>query len=81
MVHTFRRMLRFIDPKQFAKCFILWAKEIARRSQGNIIAIDGKTARGAKDNGNESSLIHIVSVWSSQNNLFLGQVKTGREEQ
>lgn len=75
-VHTFRRVFRLIDPKQFEKCFILWTKEIARRSKGDMIAIDGKTARGAKDNGNDKSLIHIVSAWSSQNNLFLGQVKT-----
>lgn len=75
-VHTFRRVFRLIDPKQFEKCFILWTKEIARRSRGDIIAIDGKTARGAKDKGNDTSMIHIVSAWSSQNNLFLGQVKT-----
>lgn len=75
-VHTFRRVFRLIDPKQFEKCFILWTKEIARRSKGDIIAIDGKTIRGAKDNGNDTSKIHIVSAWSSQNNLFLGQVKT-----
>jgi len=75
-VHTFRRVFRLIDPKQFEKCFILWTREIARRSRGDIVAIDGKTARGAKDNGYEASMIHIVSAWSSQNNLFLGQVKT-----
>lgn len=78
-VHTFRRVFRLIDPKQFEKCFILWTKDLARRSKGDIIAIDGKTARGAKDNGNESSLIHIVSAWSSQNNLFLGQVRTNEK--
>jgi len=42
-----------------------------RRSRDDIIAIDGKTARGAKGNGSDTSLIHIVSAWSSQNNLFL----------
>ncbi len=78
-VHTFRRVFKLIDPKQFEKCFILWTKDIARRSRGDIIAIDGKTARGAKDNGNDTSLIHIVSAWSSQNNLFLGQVKTNEK--
>ena len=54
-VHTFRRVFRLIDPKQFEKCFILWTKEIARRSRGSIVAIDGKTARGAKDNGSDTS--------------------------
>lgn len=75
-VHTFRRVFRIIDPKQFEKCFILWTKEIARRSKGDVIAIDGKTVRGAKDTGQEKSPIHIVSAWCSQNSLCLGQVKT-----
>lgn len=30
-VHTFRRVFRMIDPKQFEKCFILWVKDIARQ--------------------------------------------------
>lgn len=75
-VHTFRRVFRMIDPKQFEKCFIRWVKDISRRSKGDIVAIDGKTARGAIEAGKEKSSIHIVSAWTSQNNLFLGQVKT-----
>jgi predicted transposase YbfD/YdcC len=78
-VHTFRRVFRMIDPKQFEKCFILWVKEISRRSKGEIVAIDGKTARGAKNTDQETSPIHIVSAWTSQNNLFLGQVKTNEK--
>lgn len=78
-IHTFRRVFRLIDPKQFEKCFIRWVKDIARRSKGNIVAIDGKTVRGAKEADQESSPIHIVSAWTSQNNLFLGQVKTNEK--
>ena len=78
-VHTFRRVFRMIDPKQFEKCFIRWAKEIARRSKGDIVAIDGKTARGAVEAGQDKSPIHIVSAWTSQNNLFLGQVMTDQK--
>jgi predicted transposase YbfD/YdcC len=78
-IHTFRRVFRLIDPKQFEKCFIRWVKDIARRSKGNIVAIDGKTVRGAKEADHESSPIHIVSAWTSQNNLFLGQVKTNEK--
>jgi predicted transposase YbfD/YdcC len=75
-VHTFRRVFRMIDSKQFEKCFIRWVKEISRRSKGDIVAIDGKTARGAIEADQDKSPIHIVSAWTSQNNLFLGQVKT-----
>ena len=78
-VHTFRRVFRMIDPKQFEKCFIRWVKEISRRSKGDIVAIGGKTARGAVESGQDRSPIHIVSAWTSQNNLFLGQVKTNEK--
>ncbi len=54
-IHTFRRVFRMIDPKQFEKCFILWVQEIARRSRGDIVAIDGKTARGAKESSEDKS--------------------------
>lgn len=78
-VHTFRRVFRMIDSKQFEKCFILWVKEIARRSKGDIVAIDGKTVCRAKDGEQERSPIHIVSAWTSQNDLFLGQIKTNEK--
>ena len=75
-VHTFQRIFRMIDPKQFEKCFIYWVKEIARNTKGAVVAIDGKTARGARDVGQEKSPIHIVSAWMNKNGLALGQVKT-----
>jgi len=78
-VHTFRRVFRMIDPKQFEKCFIYWVKEIARDTKGTIVAIDGKTARGARDAGQEKSPIHIVSAWINKNGLVLGQVKTNEK--
>lgn len=78
-IHTFRRVFRMINPKQFEKCFILWARDIAKRSKGGIVAFDGKTACGAKESNQDKSPIHIVSAWSSQNNLFLGQIKTNEK--
>jgi predicted transposase YbfD/YdcC len=75
-IHTFRRVFRMIDTKQFEKCFIYWIKNIARETKGKVIAIDGKTARGAKDTTEDKSPIHIVSAWMSQTGLVLGQVKT-----
>lgn len=39
-----------------------------------VIAIDGKTVRGAKSNG-EKSPVHIVGAWATQHNLVAGQVK------
>ena len=38
--------------------------------------IDGKTLRSSYQDGDKKSAIHMVSAWSSINNLVLGQVKT-----
>ena len=72
---TIRRVLDTIDPKQFEKCFVSWARDITIFSKegGDTIAIDGKTMKGSKDG---DKVTHIISAWCSANNLVLGQVKT-----
>ncbi len=44
-------------------------------NKGQVISIDGKTVKGAKEHGKKSP-IHIVSAWAEENNLVLGQIKT-----
>src|SRR5690606_30536099 len=39
-----------------------------------VIAIDGKTARGSGDLQDAKKALHVVSAWSSANNLVLGQI-------
>lgn len=78
-IHTFRRVFRMIEPKQFEKCFIYWVKDIARNTKGAVVAIDGKTVRGAKEDGEEKSPVHIVSAWMNRNSLVLGQVRTNEK--
>lgn len=73
---TFERTFRWIDPKQFEKCFIHWVREIAELADRSIVAIDGKTMCGAFDTDDKRSPIHIVSAWASENGMVLGQVKT-----
>lgn len=76
---TFERVNESIDPVSFAKCFIAWTQDIAERSAGTIVAIDGKTSRGSFDNQLEKSAIHIVNAWISSNSLILGQLKTSEK--
>lgn len=66
---TFRRTISRIDPDAFQQAFIAWVSGIGR--QGGIIAIDGKTLRGTKVNGNKP--LHIVSAWATSQHLTLGQ--------
>ncbi len=45
-------------------------------TDGNVIAIDGKTLRGTYDKGKRQGAIHMVSAFSAANQVVIGQVKT-----
>ena len=72
---TFNRVFSAIDSEQFESCFVQWVKTLAALTDKEVVAIDGKTIRGAKASGKKSP-IHMVSGWACENNLVLGQVKT-----
>lgn len=72
---TFNRVFSAIDPTQFEHCFINWVQELAKLNDKEVVAVDGKSLRGAKSHGKKSPY-HIVSAWASEQNLVLGQVKT-----
>ena len=72
---TFRRVLSSIDPIQFRECFSSWMNAVHEATQGEIIPIDGKTLRRSFDKATGKSAIHMVSAWSSQDHLVLGQIK------
>lgn len=42
----------------------------------NHVPIDGKTLRGSKCSAKDVKAIHMVSAWSVENNILLGEVKT-----
>lgn len=73
---TFNRVFYIIDPKQFQECFLAWVQSVAKISGENIIPIDGKTLRRSYDSNTGKRAIHMVSAWSVENRLILGQVKT-----
>jgi len=72
---TFERIFARLKPTELQKCFIGWMEAVHQATDGELLNIDGKTLRGAKEAGNSRSLIHMVSVWSATQNLVLGQKK------
>ncbi|WP_375471071.1 ISAs1 family transposase [uncultured Nostoc sp.] len=50
-------------------------KSIQKITEGEVVAIDGKTLCNSYDNNNDKSAIQIVSAWATTNRLVLGQVK------
>ena len=72
---TFARVFARIDPEQFPDCFMDWVSSVNRLTQGQVIAVDGKTLRRSHDRNSGKEVIHMVSAWASENSLVLGQTK------
>ena len=72
---TIARLFAALNPEAFQACFLSWIRSVAELTQGEVIAIDGKTLRHSYDTGRGKGAIHMVSAWASQNRLVLAQVK------
>lgn len=72
---TFNRVFSRLDPEAFTACFIRWVDALREPTQGEIIALDGKTLRHSFDTAGGRGAIHVVSAWAATNRLVLGQVK------
>lgn len=66
------RLFKALDPKIFSQCFINWVSSIATKTATDVVAIDGKTIRGAASKGNKFPL-HIVTAFCTKNRLSIGQ--------
>ena len=70
---TFNRVFCAIDPQAFSDCFIRWTQTLRTHLGEEVVALDGKALRRARDEN--GGLPYIVSAWASRNGLTLGQVK------
>lgn len=72
-----RAVFVHLDPDELEKCFRSWVSEIIGEVKTElVISIDGKTNRGTRDDAKGKKAIHLVSAWSKELSLVLGQVKT-----
>lgn len=71
---TFNRFFSSIDIDYFERQFRYWVREICGKYTG-VVAIDGKTIRGASKRGKSGFNLHIVSAFSALNGVSLGQLK------
>lgn len=73
------RVMARLEPTKVTECFTTWTQSVTEITNGEVIAIDGKTARGSfTDNSSKKKLgaIHMVSAWANRAGVSLGQVKT-----
>ena len=71
---TIGRVLGMLDPDALEVLFTRWMSNVAKNVEG-VVAIDGKTLRGAIRRGDKKSFVHMVSAFGSANGLVYGSVK------
>lgn len=71
---TMQRVWGMIEPEEFEKRFCEWVEAVSHKVEGDIISVDGKTLRRSGEKG--KSPIHMVSAWSNQQQMVLGQLAT-----
>ncbi len=69
---TLRRVLRALDPLSLERAFSSW---VARSQDGvcGVVAIDGKTLRGSKQDKSGAGALHLVSAYAHAGGLVLAQ--------
>lgn len=70
---TFTRVFSALDGRAFVDCFLAWVAALQEATGGQLVAIDGKTARATLDRAKGKNPLHVVSAWATENRLLLGQ--------
>jgi predicted transposase YbfD/YdcC len=70
----FNTILAAIKPAEFEKCLLSWITALHEITDGQLVAIDGKTLRRSFDAASSKAAIHMVSAWATANQITLGQV-------
>lgn len=70
----FNAILGALKPAEFEKCLLRWITSLHEITDGQVVAIDGKTLRRSFDAASSKSAIHMVSAWATVNHISLGQV-------
>ncbi len=79
---TINRVFSMIHSKKFEEVFAKWVESLKKQGinkenykEKEIIAIDGKSICGSRDDYYDKPPIHLVSAWANSNKLVLGQRK------
>lgn len=82
---TFERVFSVLDVKAWQKAFREWVRaaglgsEEANEELDEIIAMDGKTARGSHNRAENLAALHTVNAWSSDGGVCLGQMQVSEK--
>lgn len=74
---TLRRVIGTLSSDTFESCFSNWALSLLGHKVKGVVAIDGKTIRGARKKSDKDSIApHILSAMASESGICIGQLKT-----
>lgn len=73
---TIARLISRLDPEGLRQAFVSWMQESEVLTDGQVVAIDGKTLRGSYNREDRRSMIHMVNAFATENGVVLGQYKT-----
>jgi predicted transposase YbfD/YdcC len=68
---TFRRVFAALDPTEFERRFRAWVRTFAAGLDGQVVAIDGKTLRGAVESASKDSALHLLHIWATEQQVLL----------
>src|SRR5215203_4040269 len=73
---AFGRVFARLDPDELRRCFLAWVRAVVGEVGAQVVAVDGKTLRGAHHRAAGKEALHLVSAWATASVLVLGQVAT-----
>lgn len=73
---TFGRVFAILDASALQDAFRAWVSSLVELTEGEVVAIDGKTLRRSFRDAGNKAFVHMVSAWAADNRVVLGQVKT-----
>jgi predicted transposase YbfD/YdcC len=68
-----------LDSEHFQYCFMDWIEAVEELTEGQVIAVDGKTLRRSHDRSEGKKALQMVSAWATANGVVLGQRKVDGE--
>jgi hypothetical protein len=74
--HSIARIIRSVNIEQLSLALYSWVNEQREENDKPLIAIDGKTIRGAVNRNDKDKTLHLVSAFDTQEGLVLFQQAT-----
>lgn len=84
---TFSRVFRLLDPPAFEAAFCAFMGRFAAAvsgqvgTAGQVVALDGKSLRGAVDAARRSTPLHMVTAWAAEQRLVLAARRAPRRSE